>query len=61
MRMTCLNERIVGAIFFMLSGFAFAGDLVIDSPEKMTVTNIAPLPLAGYSAHSGTATLFPAL
>jgi hypothetical protein len=45
MRMTCLNERIVGAIFFMLSEFAFAGDLVIDSPEAMTVTNIAPLPL----------------
>jgi hypothetical protein len=45
MRMTCLNERIVGATLLMLSGFAFADDLVIDSPVEMTVTNIAPLPL----------------
>jgi hypothetical protein len=45
MRMTCLNERIVGAMFFSLSGLAFAGDLVIDSPVAMTVTNIAPQPL----------------
>lgn len=43
--MTCLNERIGGAIFFLLSEFAFAGDLVIDSHEAMMVTNIAPLPL----------------
>ena len=42
--MTCLSERIVGAIFFMLSGYAFADGLVIDSSEAMTVANIAPLP-----------------
>lgn len=44
--MTCLSERIVGAIFFMLSGYALAGGVVIDSPEEMTVANIAPLPEA---------------
>jgi hypothetical protein len=44
MSMTCLNERIVAVTFFLLSNFAFAGDLVIDSPVEMTVTNIAPLP-----------------
>ncbi|MFM0026321.1 hypothetical protein PQR70_08580 [Paraburkholderia madseniana] len=42
--MTCLNERIVGAIFFILSGYAFAGGVVIDAPVEMTVANIAPLP-----------------
>jgi len=30
--MTCLNERIVGAIFFMLSGYAFAEGLVVREP-----------------------------
>ncbi|AXL52967.1 hypothetical protein DSC91_006192 [Paraburkholderia caffeinilytica] len=44
MVMTCLSERIVGAIFFMLSQYAFAGDLVIDSAEEMTVASIASLP-----------------
>ena len=43
--MTCLSERIVGAIFFLLSGYAFAEGLVIGSPEAMTVANIAPLPV----------------
>lgn len=43
--MTCLNERMVGAVLFMLSGFAFADGLVIDSPEDITVANIAPLPV----------------
>ena len=43
--MTCLSERIVGAIFFLLSGYAFAEGLVIDSPGAMTVANIAPLPV----------------
>ncbi|NPT44689.1 hypothetical protein GNZ12_25910 [Paraburkholderia sp. 1N] len=42
--MTCLSERIVGAIFFLLSGYAFASGLVTDSPEETTVANIAPLP-----------------
>jgi hypothetical protein len=44
MVMTCLNERIVGAIFFTLSGMAFADSLVSDAPQEMMVTNIAPLP-----------------
>ena len=42
--MTCLNERVVGAMFFMVSGVAFAGEFVIHSPEEMTVANIAPPP-----------------
>ena len=44
--MTCLNERIVGAIFFILSGYAFAGGLVTDSPEQTTIANIALPPEA---------------
>jgi hypothetical protein len=44
MAMTCLSERIVGAIFFMLSGYTLAGGLATDSPEEMTLANIAPLP-----------------
>jgi hypothetical protein len=43
--MTCLNERLVGASFFMLSEFAFAGSLVTDAPEVMTLTNISPMPM----------------
>jgi hypothetical protein len=43
MPVICLNERIVGAIFFILSGHAFADGLVIDSIEEMTVANIGPL------------------
>ncbi|MFL9882112.1 hypothetical protein PQR66_03705 [Paraburkholderia agricolaris] len=43
--MSCLSERIAGAIIFLLSGYAFAGDLAIDSPEEMTVASIAPLPV----------------
>ncbi|MFM0735257.1 hypothetical protein PQQ52_32745 [Paraburkholderia sediminicola] len=42
--MTCLSERIVGAIFCLLSAYAFAGGLATDSPEEMTVANIAPPP-----------------
>jgi hypothetical protein len=45
MPVTCLNERIVGAIFFMLSGYAFAEGLVIESPGTMVVASIAPLPV----------------
>jgi hypothetical protein len=41
--MTCLNERIVGAVFFVLSGYAFADGLVVNSPEVMTVANIEPM------------------
>ncbi|REE18374.1 hypothetical protein B0G71_1386 [Paraburkholderia sp. BL27I4N3] len=43
--MTHPDERIVGTILFMLSGFSFAGGLVVDSHEEMTVENIAPLQL----------------
>lgn len=43
--MTCLNERMVGALFFMLSGFAYAHGLVMDSPGEMIVANIVPLPV----------------
>ncbi|MBP0596044.1 hypothetical protein J8I87_41850 [Paraburkholderia sp. LEh10] len=42
--MTCLRERIVGAIFFLLSGFAY-GDGVAGVSEEMTVANIARLPM----------------
>ncbi|MBP0593808.1 hypothetical protein J8I87_29810 [Paraburkholderia sp. LEh10] len=43
--MTCLNERILVALFFLLSGYAYADGFVIDSREAMTVANIAPLPM----------------
>lgn len=42
--MTCLSERIVGAILCLLSGYAFAGGVAMDLPEAMTVANIAPPP-----------------
>jgi hypothetical protein len=45
MPMTCLNERIVGAVLLTLSGHAFADGLLIDSSEVMMVANIAPLPV----------------
>ncbi|CAM2153029.1 MAG: hypothetical protein V4793_11580, partial [Paraburkholderia tropica] len=40
--MTCLNERIVGAIIFMLSGYAFADGIATDAPGTLTLANIAP-------------------
>ena len=43
--MTCLNERILGIVFFVLSGYAFADGLIINSPEEMTVANIGPMPM----------------
>lgn len=44
--MSCLNERVVGAICLLLLGeVAFADGLVIDSPGEMIVTNIGPLPM----------------
>jgi hypothetical protein len=43
--MTCPNERIVGAMLFMLSGYALAGGLTSDSPETMVVANIVPMPV----------------
>jgi len=43
--MTCLNERIAGALFLLLSGYAFAEGPVIDTAEVITVANIAPVPM----------------
>ncbi|NIE62883.1 hypothetical protein F3J17_03260 [Burkholderia sp. Ax-1719] len=46
--MTCLNERMVGAVLLMLGGSAFAGSPATDvpgAPEAITVANIAPLPV----------------
>ncbi len=40
---TCLNGRIVGVLFFVLSGYAFADGPIINSPEEMTVANIEPM------------------
>ena len=40
--MTCLNEKIVGAVFLALSGYAFAEGSAVNTPETMTVANIAP-------------------
>lgn len=40
--MTCLNERIVGAIFFALSGTAIAGGTSTDAPVALTIANLAP-------------------
>jgi hypothetical protein len=42
--MTCLKERIVGVILFVLSGYAFADGPIINSPEEMTVANLEPMP-----------------
>lgn len=41
--MTCLNERVAGAIFLLLSGYAYADGVIADSSETMTVANIAPM------------------
>ncbi|HTR09847.1 MAG TPA: hypothetical protein VMJ11_24955 [Paraburkholderia sp.] len=45
--MTCLNEKIVGAVMLMLSGYAFADGTFMNAPETetMTVANIAPVPM----------------
>lgn len=42
--MTCLNERVAGAIFLLLSGYAYAEGVVADPSEAMTVANISPMP-----------------
>jgi hypothetical protein len=42
--MTCLKERVAGAMFLLLSGYAFADGAIADSSETMTVANIAPMP-----------------
>lgn len=43
--MTCLNEKIVGAAFLMLSGYAYAQSTFMNAPETMTLANIAPMPM----------------
>ncbi|WP_028219831.1 hypothetical protein [Paraburkholderia oxyphila] len=43
--MACLNERIVGAVCLLLSGYALADGPVADAPEEMTVASIAPMPV----------------
>jgi hypothetical protein len=42
MLMTCLNEKIVGACFLVLSGYAFAEGAAMNASDTMTVANIAP-------------------
>ncbi|TCG05471.1 hypothetical protein BZM27_33500 [Paraburkholderia steynii] len=43
--MTCLNERIVGVLFLLLSGYAFADGPIINWPGEITVANIEPMPM----------------
>jgi hypothetical protein len=43
--MKCLNERIVGVVFFVLSGHALAGGLFVNALEDMTVASIELMPL----------------
>lgn len=43
--MACLNEKVVGAIFLMLSGPVFADGSLFDSSDTFTVANIAPNPV----------------
>jgi hypothetical protein len=59
--MACLNEKVVGAIFVMLSSSAFADGLLVDSPETMTVANIAPDPMEVVPPIPDPQRYFPAL
>ncbi|EEA02665.1 hypothetical protein BH160DRAFT_1970 [Burkholderia sp. H160] len=43
--MTCQNERIVGALLIVMSGYAFAGGPVGDAPVGMIVANIVASPV----------------
>ncbi|APA87624.1 hypothetical protein BJG93_19315 [Paraburkholderia sprentiae WSM5005] len=45
--MTCQNERVVGAIFIVMSGYAFAGGPTGDAPEPMMMmmANIVASPV----------------
>ncbi|WP_322029171.1 hypothetical protein [Paraburkholderia sp. J76] len=43
--MTCLNKKIVGAAFFMLSGYAYAQSTGLNVAETMTVANIPSMPI----------------
>ncbi|CAB3786065.1 hypothetical protein LMG28688_02200 [Paraburkholderia caffeinitolerans] len=54
--MACLNERIVGAVCLLLSGYALADGPLAAPPEEMTVASIAPLPMEVVSAIPGPQT-----
>ncbi|WP_213308540.1 hypothetical protein [Paraburkholderia sacchari] len=54
--MTCLNERIAGAVCLLLSGYAFADGTFASPPEEMTVASIAPLPMEVMSSIPGPQT-----
>ncbi|MCC8403115.1 hypothetical protein LJ655_14665 [Paraburkholderia sp. MMS20-SJTN17] len=43
--MTCRIERIVGALFVVMSSYAYAGGPFGDAPEKMMVANIVASPV----------------
>ncbi|MBC8722316.1 hypothetical protein F6X37_12110 [Paraburkholderia sp. 31.1] len=43
--MTCQNERIVGAVLVLMSGYAFAGGPFGDVPQAMMVANIVASPV----------------
>ncbi|MGF6963639.1 hypothetical protein OKW43_000644 [Paraburkholderia sp. WC7.3g] len=43
--MACQNERVVGAICIVMSGYAFAGGPTGDAPERMMVANIVASPV----------------
>lgn len=43
--MTCQNERIVGAVLIVMSGYAYAGGPFGDAPEPMMVANIVASPV----------------
>ncbi|MBB5443944.1 MULTISPECIES: hypothetical protein [unclassified Paraburkholderia] len=43
--MTCQNERIVGALLVLMSGYAFAGGPFGDVPQAMMVANIVASPV----------------
>jgi hypothetical protein len=45
MPMTCQNERIVGAIFIVMSGYAYAGGPIGDALVGMMVANIVASPV----------------
>ncbi|MGF6837503.1 hypothetical protein QF001_001370 [Paraburkholderia youngii] len=43
--MTCQNERIVGVVLVLMSGYAFAGGPFGDVPQAMMVANIVASPV----------------
>lgn len=54
--MACLNERIVGAVCLLLSGYALADGPFAGPPEEMTIASIAPLPMEVISSIPGPQT-----